>query len=65
LVRTVGVNSVRRDHELPPCQRETVPEGSKTEKFLSKDNPFGGTGDASVIIDLRKGRKSCAATVRK
>lgn len=41
------------------------PAGSKTDTLLSKDNPISSTDGASVITDLRKGKKTCAAAVRK
>lgn len=59
------MNSVRRDQELPPCQRETAPAGSKTDTLPSKYNPISSTEGASVITDLKNGKKICTAAVRK
>lgn len=59
------MNSVRRDQELPPCQREPAPAGSKTDTLPSKYNPISSTEGASVITDLKNGKKICTAAVRK
>lgn len=59
------MNSVRRDQELPPCQREPAPAGSKTDTLPSKYNPLSSTEGASVITDLKHGKKTCTAAVRK
>jgi len=40
---------VRRHQELPPCQTEPVPVGSKTDLLLAKAEPVGHTGSACVI----------------
>jgi len=43
--------------KLPPCLTEPVPAGSKTDPPLPKAEPISDGGSASVITDLRKGRK--------
>jgi len=55
------VASVRRHQELPPCQTEPMPAGSKTDPLLAKAEPTSCGGSASVIMYLRRG-KNCWAT---
>jgi len=43
--------------KLPPCLIKPVPAGSKTDPPLPKAEPISDGGSASVITDLRKGRK--------
>ena len=54
--------SVRSCEKLPPCLIKPVPAGSKTDPLLAKDEPISDGGSASVITDLRRGRKNCGET---
>jgi len=55
----IGVASVRSCEKLPPCLTEPVPAGSKTDPPLAKAKPISDGGSASVVTDLRRGRKIC------
>lgn len=51
--------------KLFPCWIQLVPVGFKTDLFLVKvEEPLSNTGGTSVIAQLRKGKKCCAAAVR-
>lgn len=65
VVGAAGVASVRKHQELPLCQIEPVPAGSKTDLPLAKAEPISSVCGTSVIIGLRSGNKCCAAAVRE
>jgi len=46
--------------KLPACPTEPMPAGSKTDPPLAKAEPTSDSGSASVITDLRTGKKSPA-----
>jgi len=48
---------VRSCEKLPPCLIKPVPAGSKMDLLLAK--PINNGGSASVITDLRRGKKNC------
>lgn len=56
--------SVRRHQELPLCQTEMFPAGSKTDPLLPKAEPLSSAVGTSVITHLRTAKKHCAAAVR-
>lgn len=60
-----GVAYVRRHQELPPCQIEPVPAGSKTDLQLARAEPISSVRGPSVITSLRRGKKCCVAAVRE
>jgi len=55
------VASVRSCEKLPPCLVEPVPAGSKTDPLLAKAKPICGSGSASVITYLRRGKKKTSS----
>ena len=58
----IGVASVRSCEKLPPCLIKPVPASSKMDPPLAKAKPISDGGSASVITDLRRGRKNCGET---
>jgi len=54
---TIGVASMRSCEKLPPCLMKPVPAGSKMDLLLAKAKPISDGGRASVITDLRRGKK--------
>jgi len=56
---------VRSCEKLPPCLIKPVPSGSKTDPPLAKAKPISNGGCASMITDLRRGRKNCSKTALK
>jgi len=51
------VASVRSYEKLPPCLIKPVPAISKTDPPLAKAKTVSDGGSASVITELRRGRK--------
>ena len=49
-----GVASVRSCWKLPLCSREPIPAGSKTDPLPAKAKPISDSGNASVIMFLRR-----------
>ena len=49
--------SVRSCWKLPLCSREPIPAGSKTDPPPAKAEPISDSGNASVIIFLRREKK--------
>jgi len=42
-----------------------VPAGSKRDPLLARAKPISDGGSASVVTDLRRGRKNCGETAVK
>jgi len=57
--------TVRKHQKLFPHRTELVPARSKTDPPLNKTKPISDVGSASVITDLRNGKKCCAAAGRE
>jgi len=53
---------VRSCEKLPPWLIKPVVAGSKMDLPLAKAKPISDGGSASVITDLRRGRKNCGET---
>jgi len=51
------VASVGSCEKLSPCLIKPGPAGSKMDLLLAKTKPISDGGGASVITDLRRGRK--------
>jgi len=62
--RAIGVASVGSCWKLSPCLIKPVPAVSKMDPPLAKAEPISGSGSASVITYLRRGRKekNCSET---
>jgi len=57
--------SVRSCKKLPPCLREPVPAGSKTDLLVAKAKPISDGGSVSGITQLRRGETCCGTAAER
>lgn len=55
------MTSVREHQDLPLCQTEPVPAGSKLDPLLAEAESISNVGSVSVITYLGKGKKCCTS----